>query len=92
MILPYGFRRLRLAECSVKPASSNTKQRRLLSGHLFKSPGARSERVTFTCSDRAVLQRKLEQLAEGGHGGAGTHRGSLLERQRPRGDLVWSCR
>ena len=32
MILPHGFRRLRLAERTVKTALMGTKQRRLLSG------------------------------------------------------------
>ena len=87
MNLPHGFRRLRLAEeHPAKTALINTEQRRLLSGHLFKSPGARSERVIFhlfrsrcACSANSNSWRK-EATAE-----QKLTEGSFWTRQRPRG-------
>jgi len=75
MILPHGFRRLRLAECSVKPRQATPNSVASSPGASSSHPARGGKESSFTCSDRAVLQRKLEQLAEGGHGGAETHRG-----------------
>ena len=86
MILPHDFRRLRLAECSVKPRQATPNSVASSAGTSSSHRARGRKESAFTCSDRAVLQRKLEQLAEGGHGGAGnSQRVPFWTRQRPRG-------
>ena len=70
MILPHGFRRLRLAECTVKIAFQVTLNS-LLSGHLFKPPGEVGRGYLHLLRSRCAAAQ-TRTAGGGGDGGAET--------------------